>query len=217
MKGFFITGTDTDCGKTYALCQLLTSLAEHGKSVLGLKPVASGCHYENGELISDDVALIAKHNPKMPIDICHWKFLPPISPHLAAELNHQTISAGEMKQFCEKKIFTNHELLFIEGAGGVMAPLNASETWLDFIKQAELSVILVVGIRLGCLNHALLSELALKTYDLPCFGWIANCLDPNMLVLEENIDTLKQRLKMPYLGAIPYQGGFLADEFLSLL
>ena len=206
MKRFFITGTDTDCGKTYVLCQLLDSLHQSNKSAVGLKPVASGCYFKNGALHSDDAEKIKEHNPPLATDICQWKFLPPIAPHIAAQLAQQSLSATEIFHFCTRSNFNDFEYVLIEGAGGLMAPLNATETWVDFIQKADLEVILVVAMRLGCLNHALLTARVLNDYQIPCIGWIANCLDPNMLVLQENIQTLKEKMTIPYFATVPYQG-----------
>lgn len=216
MKRIFITGTDTDCGKTYVVCQLLESLHQQNKTAIGLKPVASGCYFNNGSLCSDDAERIKKINPALGSDICQWTFLPPIAPHIAAKLNNQALSAQEITDFCVKSEFCNFDYVLIEGAGGLMAPLNATETWIDFIQNAGLEVILVVGMRLGCINHALLTESVLKHYQLPCLGWVANCIDPNMLVLEENIQTLKEKMRIPYLATISYQGELLPDIHLQL-
>ena len=209
MKRYFITGTDTDCGKTYVLCQLLADFQKKNKTAIGLKPVASGCSFKNASLCSDDAEKIQKANPDLSTAICQWKFLPPIAPHIAAELADQRLSAEEVTQFCVKPAFNTFDSVLIEGAGGLMAPLNESETWIDFIQLAKLEVILVVGMRLGCINHALLTETVLKQYKIPCFGWIANCLDPNMLVLEENIATLQKRMTIPLIGKVPYQGSLI--------
>lgn len=206
MKRFFITGTDTDCGKTYVLCQLLEALHKTNKKAIGLKPIASGCYFKDGVLCSDDAEKIKEINQKLPADICQWKFLPPIAPHIAAKLAQQTLSVIEITSFCTKPLFNDFDYVLIEGAGGLMAPLNTTETWIDFIQHANLEVILVVGMRLGCINHALLTESVLKQHQIPCRGWIASCLDPNMLALEDNIQTLKEKMTIPYLATIPYQG-----------
>ena len=140
------------------------------------------------------------------LEICQWKFLPSIAPHIAAEQSGVKFSAQSITDFCNNPQFTTVDHVLVEGAGGLMAPLNATETWVDFIQQADLQVILVVGMRLGCLNHALLTEAVLLQQGVRCLGWIANCIDPKMQVLEENIETLKARMTIPYLARIPYQG-----------
>lgn len=216
MKRYFITATDTDCGKTYVICEMLKFLHRKNTTAIGLKPVASGCYFNNGELYSDDADKIKKINPKLTEDICYWKFLPPIAPHIAANLSQKTISTTEVIRFCEKSEFSDFDYVLIEGAGGLMAPLNNKETWIDFIKDAGLEVILVVGMRLGCINHALLTDAVLKQHQIPCLGWVANCLDPSMLVLQENIQTLQEKMTIPYLATISYQGELLSDICLQL-
>ena len=206
MKRFFITGTDTECGKTYVLCQLLDFLHKANKTAAGLKPVASGCYFKNGTLHSDDAEKIKEINPMLAADICQWKFLPPIAPHIAAQIAQQSLSAASITHFCTRSEFSDFDYVLIEGAGGLMAPLNATETWIDFIRKADLEVILVVGMRLGCLNHALLTATVLNHYQIPCLGWIVNCIDPNMLALLENIQTLMEKMTIPYLATVSYQG-----------
>ena len=111
--------------------------------------------------------------------------------------------------FCNQSVFTAHDYLLIEGAGGLMVPLNAEETWVDFIRVSQIPVLLVVGMRLGCLNHALLSDAVLQQQALPYVGWIANCLDNNMMALSENIMTLQEKMSKPCLGTVSYGKHYL--------
>ncbi len=148
--------------------------------------MASGCYEEEGGLISGDVVQLQRHNHNPTHDICGWRFKATNFPHLAAAEAGIFISAQSITEFCNDPKFANYDYQLIEGAGGLMAPINANETWLDFLSLIKIPVILVVGMRLGCLNHALLTELALMTHHIPCAGWIANCLDNNMLALMEN-------------------------------
>jgi dethiobiotin synthetase len=208
MKRIFITGTDTDCGKTYVLCQWLASLHQQNRKAIGLKPVASGCVESKGQLINDDAVRIQQANSH-DLAICQWKFCPPIAPHIAAEKVGQSMSAKQIAQFCADKSFSAYESILIEGAGGLMAPLNYTETWIDFIKEAQLEVLLVVGMRLGCINHALLTASVLKQHSIRCLGWVANCIDPTMQVLPENIATLQRTMPIPYLATVSYQGQLL--------
>lgn len=203
MKRFFITGTDTDCGKTHVTCHLIDDYQRQGHRVLGIKPIASGCSEEGGKLISSDVTRLQEHNTQPHQSICQWLFKPPISPHLAAKEVNQEVTADAIIEFCDS--FSELDTLLIEGAGGLMAPLNDKETWLDFLIRSQIPAIVVVGMRLGCLNHALLTESVLKSHHIPCLGWVANCLDPHMLFLPENIDTLAKKLSWPLLATIPYQ------------
>ena len=205
MKRYFITGTDTDCGKTYVTCQLLDYFKHRGKRVIAVKPVASGCMEKEGELISEDVLHLERHNGTAHVQICPWRFKSPISPHLAAEEVGERLSAQAISDFCFDEAFIDFDYQLIEGAGGLMAPLNENETWIDFLLSSHIPVILVIGMRLGCLNHALLTELALNTHKINCAGWIANCLDKDMLALSANIQTLSEKMKSPLLATIPYE------------
>jgi dethiobiotin synthetase len=197
MKRFFITGTDTDCGKTYVLCQLLDYFHKQQKKALALKPVASGDN--------EDVLRLQKYNKNSNYIINNWQFPAPISPHLAAQAVGCHLSVQDIADFCLNKQFSQLDYLLVEGAGGLLVPLNNEETWLDFLNLTQIPVILVVGMRLGCLNHALLTDRVLKNNQTACIGWIANCLDKDMLALTENIATLSLRMSMPLLATVPYQ------------
>ncbi|MDI9818801.1 MULTISPECIES: dethiobiotin synthase [unclassified Legionella] len=206
MRRFFITGTDTDCGKTYVTCQLLEFLISHDNDALAIKPVASGCFERDGQWQNEDLIHLQKYNVHSRYSINGWQFPSPVSPHLAAKETGYKLSIKEIAAFCQKEEFDNLDYLLIEGAGGLLVPLNEQETWLDFLQLTQIPVILVVGMRLGCINHALLTDVVLQINHIPCAGWIANCLDPNMLALADNIATLKQKLHMPLLATIPHQG-----------
>ena len=229
MKSYFISGTDTNCGKTYISCQLLRVLRAQGVRALAIKLVASGCYITaDAVLINEDLVRLdacnfssrAYDNFKAQ-NLTPWRFEPPISMHLAAAYCGQTISIQALAEFCQHKIFADIEVLLIEGAGGLMAPLNYKETWLDFLKFSNIPTILVVGMRLGCLNHALLSAAALDMHAIACRGWIANCLDRDMLALADNIASLSLWLKYPLMGQVDYDAKFtdfnldiLSDDFL---
>lgn len=205
MKRYFITGTDTNCGKTYVTCELLRHMRERSVSAHAIKPVASGLsRVEDGWVNEDELHLLKANNN--PLDVTLWTFRQPISPHLAASQEQVAITLEALVQFSFSASFEHLEYLFIEGAGGLMVPLNETHTWLDYLKLCRIPVILVIGMRLGCLNHGLLSAEVLKNHHIPCAGWIANCLDPHMLALESNIATLQSRLEFPLLAICPYQG-----------
>lgn len=206
MKPYFILGTDTDCGKTYVTCQLMRYFEAKNQQVLAIKPVASGCIEQNGVLISEDAVCLVQYNDHTQDQICPWRLRLPVSPHLAAQADGLFISAQMIVDFCTDKLFEMHDYLLIEGAGGLMVPLNHQETWIDVLTQSKIPVILVVGMRLGCINHALLTALALKKHSIACAGWIANCVDKDMLMLSENIHTLSNKLDWPLLAVIPYAG-----------
>lgn len=211
MRRYFITGTDTDCGKTYVTCQLVDFLKANNHEVIALKPVASGCIEEKGELLSEDVLRLERHLSRESLTISKWRFKPPISPHLAARAVGQSVSAKDIIDFCESPMFDAYDDQLIEGAGGLMAPLNDDETWLDFLIQSQYPVILVVGMRLGCLNHALLTSFAFTNQQINCVGWVANCLDKDMLALEENINTLVEKFDFPLIATIPFNDVILPE------
>ena len=211
MKRYFVTGTDTDCGKTYATAELIA----HFPNSVAIKPVASGCITIGDSLVSSDAMELVKNNGLGVAEINPWRFELPVSPHIAAEKEGQLINLSELVEYCMQFELPGMELLFIEGAGGLMVPLNTKHTWLDFLKASGITVIVVVGMKLGCINHALLTTGILQAHNIPCAGWIANCIDPEMLVIKENIDTLISRLNVPFLGLIPYNGQLEAKKMLS--
>lgn len=202
MKRYFITGTDTDCGKTYVTARLTQFYSRSA----AIKPVASGCYIEGQQLISSDALQLAQHSSLTMEEITPWRFALPVSPHIAAINEGVSLNVQEVADYCLNLQLHDIDTLFIEGAGGLMVPLNKHETWVDFLKLTKLSVIMVVGMKLGCINQALLTATALCAHQIECAGWIANCLDPEMLALAENIDTLKNHLNYPLLSVIPYAG-----------
>jgi dethiobiotin synthetase len=200
---YFVTGTDTGVGKTLVSCALLHAFAARGKRVAGMKPVAAGCDDDG---INEDVkrlrsattvfASLGQINP--------YSFIPAIAPHLAAKRNGVAIQLERILESYHE-LTAQADVVIVEGAGGWMVPLNETQNSVDLVTAMELPVILVVGMRLGCLNHALLTELAIKQAKLVCAGWVANVLDANMDALDDNISALQQRIKAPLLGVIPYQ------------
>jgi dethiobiotin synthetase len=206
MKTFFITGTDTDCGKTYITCQLLAYFKSQNKRVVGLKPVASGCKESSQGLFSEDELLLNELNPSFAHVSSPWRFKEPIAPHIAAHYAKVNLNIADIADYCFAPHYKNQDIVLIEGAGGLMVPLNEKETWLDFLKYSGIPVILVVGMRLGCINHALLTEAVMNSNQISCAGWIANCLDPNMMALGENISILKERMGMPLITTVPFEG-----------
>lgn len=204
MKRYFITGTDTDCGKTYVSCRLLDNFRQQGHRAQALKPVASG-----GD---DDVLRLQEHNYNPKLKICQWSYELPIAPHIAAQQAGEELSASKIAQFCDSKAFKDFDHLLIEGAGGLMVPLNEQETWLDFLKLAKIPVILVVGMRVGCINHALLTASELENHRIEVLGWIANQIDKDMLFFDENIAYLKQKMPMPLMMSIAFNQRGLRDS-----
>lgn len=206
MKSIFIAGTDTSCGKTYITCQLMQDLQAKGKTVRALKPVASGCDVVNGQLINEDVASILEYDKTnaRSKDICGWLLKDPIAPHIAAQDEGVNLSAEAIANFCQRSELSAYDYTLIEGAGGLLVPLNARETWVDVLKLLKIPVILVVGMRLGCINHALLTMSALQSNNIECEGWIANCIDSDMLRLQDNLKSLEQRIGAPLLATVEY-------------
>jgi dethiobiotin synthetase len=208
MKRYFITGTDTDCGKTYVTSQLIN----YYPKAMAIKPIASGCHQIEGQWINSDAQELVKKN-NLNFDLINpWRFQMPVSPHIAAAKEGMAIDLLEVAEYCLNFDLPAVETLFIEGAGGIMVPLNQEQTWIDFLKKTNIPVILVVGMRLGCINHALLSDLALKAHGIDCVGWIANCINPNMLAFEENMATLTHLLQPPLLAIVPYKGAIEINQ-----
>ncbi|MFI4919005.1 MAG: dethiobiotin synthase [Legionellales bacterium] len=203
MKRYFITGTDTDCGKTYVTTKLLQAVPNSS----AIKPVASGCIELNHALVSSDAQQIQQHCNLSLDQINPWRFKAPASPHIAAREAGTNLSISELANYCLSFQPSGIETLFIEGAGGLIVPLNEEETWIDFLILTQIPVIIVVGMKLGCINHALLTATALKANAIQCAGWIANCIDPNMAYLVENTKTLVTKLQCPLLATINYDGG----------
>ncbi|MGR8978925.1 MAG: dethiobiotin synthase [Gammaproteobacteria bacterium] len=202
-QGYFITGTDTHIGKTWTAVALMRFFKKKGKSVAGMKPVASGCHVKNDKLFNED-ALLIKADASIEIDydlINPYAYRLPTSPHLAdpahpVNLDHIIAAFNRIK--------TMAEIVVVEGAGGWYAPINDSQDISDLAKALELPVIIVVAIRLGCINHAKLTVKAVKDKGVDCAGWIAVCSDPEMLKINETIESLKKELPIPLLGILPY-------------
>ncbi|WP_454780834.1 dethiobiotin synthase [Legionella sp. WA2022007384] len=211
MNRFFITGTDTDCGKTYVTARL----ANYFPASAAIKPVASGCMELDEQLVSSDAQYLQKNSISLDV-INPWRFKWAVSPHIAAQSEGVRLCVNEIADYCLNVQIDGIENLFIEGAGGLMVPLNDHETWIDFLKSTGIPVIFVVGMKLGCINHALLTEAVLRTNNIQCMGWIANCIDPNMQALSANIDTLSQKLTSPLLAKVPFAGELtLIDSFIN--
>ena len=200
--GFFVTGTDTGIGKTIVSCALLRAFAAQGKEVIGMKPIVAGS--ENDQWMDVEQLLAASNVNVTRQQINPYAFDPPISPHLAAQQSGVEIDLSVIHNFYHK-LSTIADLVIVEGAGGFLVPVNERQNGSDLAKTLNLPVILVVGMRLGCLNHALLTAQAIKTAGLTLAGWVANCIDPQMSVVAENIATLEQRLDCPLLGILPFR------------
>lgn len=201
MKGFFITGTDTGVGKTLVTCGLMHGLRRRGLSVVGMKPVAAG--RENGRWEDVD-AVMAAASVTVPREwVCPYGLDEPIAPHIAAMHEGRRIEL-EAILAAYSRLTGAADAVVVEGVGGFLVPLNERETVGDLAARLALPVILVVGLRLGCLNHALLTAEAVRSTGLSLAGWVANQIAPFVGALEENVETLVRRLKAPCLGRIPF-------------
>ena len=202
----FVTGTDTGVGKTLVSAALLYALSKHHARVVGMKPVAAGTQCINGVQANDDVlALRAASSLAVPPELDNPVLLPdPVSPHIAAARAGVQIDIAHLVA-CHRALATLADAVVVEGAGGFQVPLSATETGADLAQALGLPVVLVVGLRLGCLNHALLTAEAIRARGLTLAGWVANHVDPAMLAQEDNIAFLRQRLQAPLIASIPHQ------------
>jgi dethiobiotin synthetase len=202
--GYFVTGTDTGVGKTAVTLGLMAYLQAQGKTVAAMKPVASGCERGDKGLVNDDALRLQRQSSvALPYaQVNPYAFEPPIAPHIAAARAGVTISIDTIRAACDA-IAGRADCVLVEGAGGWQVPLNGDETLADLAAALGLGVILVVGIRLGCLNHALLTAESIVASGCVPAGWVANRLAPHTDATEENIIALKSRLSFPCLGDVP--------------
>lgn len=202
---YFIAGTDTDVGKTTVAAGLLHAAQLAGLSTLGAKPVASGCTATAKGLRNDDaLALIAQSSIKLPYEqVNPLAFEPAIAPHLAAREAGVVLSVNALLEPMHAVLAQGADFTLIEGAGGWRVPLSDQANLSDLAIALKLPVILVVGVRLGCISHALLSAEAIARDGLQLAGWVANIVDPRTSRLEENLASLAERLPAPCLGRVP--------------
>jgi len=207
LKSYFIIGTDTNVGKTYVASALVQHFVRLGFQSLGMKPIASGCERNQlGELINDDVqALINASNVTAPLNLINpYRFEPAIAPHIAATQAGVFVDLHEITQ-AYAQLTTLAEAVVVEGAGGFFVPLNEAQTLADLAVQLNIPIILVVGMRLGCINHALLTVEAIQSRGLCLTGWVANQIDANFEMFEENLASLKKRIVAPCLSVVGWQ------------
>ena len=207
-QSYFVVGTDTDVGKTYVASALVQYFVQLGLKTIGMKPVASGCERnQQGELFNEDVlALINASNVKASLDLINpYRFAPAIAPHIAAEQVGLAIKLDSITQ-AYLQLTTLADVVIVEGAGGFFVPLNQTQTLADLALQLNIPIILVVGMRLGCINHALLTVEAIQARGLSLAGWVANQIDPNFEMFEENFNSLQQRIAAPCLSVVRWQG-----------
>jgi len=209
MKNFFITATDTDAGKTFVACALTQAFISAGKKVATYKPISAGCQQTTEGLVNEDAQLLCQFaNAKQTIkEVNPIAFAAPIAPHIAAKQSNQEVSLAEINHHYASVISLGADINLTEGAGGWRLPLSIEKkTFLsDFAVTTKQQVILVVNMKLGCLNHALLTYETIKADGLSCVGWIANQASANAMAnLTQNISSLEQLLPMPKLADLAF-------------
>ncbi len=205
-QSYFVVGTDTDAGKTYISCQLIAHFVSQHITTVGMKPIASGCYADAQQnLVNEDARLLdMASNVHPPQDLTNpYRFTPAIAPHIAAEQAGVDIDTTVIIN-AYKALAAQAEVVIVEGAGGFLVPINETQTLADVAQLLNLPLILVVGMRLGCINHALLTVEAIKARGLTLAGWVANQITPDMPVFEENLTTLHRHIAAPCLGVCAY-------------
>jgi dethiobiotin synthetase len=202
---FFVTGTDTDVGKTTIAAGLLRAARLAGLSTAAVKPLASGCEAgADGLRNSDALALLAECSlPLSYAEVNPFAFAPAIAPHLAAREAGVQLKVAALAAAVQAVLAQQADFTLVEGAGGWRVPLDGQATLAELPVALDLPVILVVGVRLGCINHALLTAEAIARDGLRLAGWVANVLDPQTSRLDDNLRTLTERLAAPCLGRVP--------------
>jgi len=206
-KTYFVTGTDTDAGKTVVTCGLLAAARAQGLATLALKPVAAGCQQTDEGLRNDDaLELMQAMTLSLPYEQINPLALEPaIAPHIAANDVGMRITLDRLTGYCRGALLTKHDLSFIEGAGGWRVPLNDREMLSTLAKELNSPAILVVGMKLGCISHALLTAEAILRDGVKLAGWVANLTTAQLPArFEENIQTLKNLIPAPCLGSVPF-------------
>ncbi len=203
---FFVTGTDTDAGKTYCSSALLRGLRLSGLQCTALKPIASGVDADGLNPDAKTLAAVTGQPTNVVNPQC---FQLPTAPHLAAQALQQPLSLAVLEQLLPQ---SDSQLELIEGAGGWLLPLNADEYLADWVVRHQWPVVLVVGVKLGCLNHSLLTVRELRRAGVPVLGYIANILNPQLHYLAETLDDLSHRLQLPLLATMPYAPGGADDD-----
>ena len=205
LPGFFVTGTDTEVGKTLVSGALILKLRELGKQAVGFKPVVAGTYPgQNGQPLNEDLETLRIASNLQPgqLSLCPYVLETPAAPHLVAKRKGIRLELETMLK-AYNDLQKEKGCVVVEGAGGFLVPLNDQKDLGDFAQEIQLPVILVVGMKLGCINHALLTIEALRARKLVLAGWVANTLDQEMGLLNENIETLQSRMNAPFLGLIP--------------
>jgi len=215
-QAWFVTGTDTEIGKTFVSCALLHAARIQGFTTVGMKPIAAGADDEvDGQRLNEDAAALLRASSIRPhLSILNpYCFASPIAPHVAAAEENVSIDSKHVLQAFES-LREQADVVVVEGVGGFRVPLGPDFDTADLAQELNLPVILVVGMRLGCINHALLTAEAIRARGLVLAGWVANRIDPVMLRFDENIEALQSRLHAPLLGITPH--GSIEDAARAL-
>ena len=203
--GFFVTGTDTEVGKTLVSGALIVKLREQQINAIGFKPVVAGTYKDtSGRTLNEDLETlrIASNLSHHELSLCPYALDQPAAPHLVAAQQGLKLEISVMHNAFQD-VQKHADCIVVEGAGGLLIPLNKDEDLGGFANKIDLPMILVVGMKLGCLNHALLTYEAIKARNLKIAGWIANALEEEMPLLQGNLQTLRARIDAPFLGLIP--------------
>ncbi len=205
-SALFVTGTDTGVGKTLATSVLLAQASARGLRTAALKPIASGCYRTPNGLRNIDAELLRK---TMSVSLAYeqvnpYAFEPPVAPHILMAEQHLKLDPQAFAASCLKALPDGIDQLFIEGAGGWRVPLGEQTMMSELASAFTQKIVLVVGLKLGCINHALLTAEAIRRDGCQLAGWVANCLEPDMLYLEENMATLESHLDAPRLLTLPF-------------
>ncbi len=213
MPGYFITGTDTGVGKTWVTLALMKAMQNKGKVVVGMKPVACGCKETRDGLRNDDAVKILQQSSKRPSQTLDYKTVNPyafeqaVAPHIAAGLAGVKIDIEKIADdfYLLKE---SADCVLVEGIGGWCVPLGSEDMLADLVKRLDLQVILIIGLRLGCINHALSTVRAIQADEVNLCGWMTSQLDPDYAFLEETMMTLQARISAPLLGNLPHMEKF---------
>lgn len=200
-----VTGTDTGIGKTFVCAGIVRALRARGRAAVAMKPIASGCSWQDGHCDNEDLAALsaAQQHALAPADLNCYAFEPAIAPHQAARLAGVEVQLAPI-QAAFARVSQAHQDVLVEGVGGFAVPLSDTLMLADLAHALAVPVLLVVGVRLGCINHALLSAAAIRAAGLPLLGWVANRVDPAMAEPDASIDAIAMRIAAPLWADLPF-------------
>lgn len=204
-SNLFVTGTDTEVGKTYITCKILQQFKERNLKAVGLKPISSGHIKIEGNFVNEDAYLLAKNSSSnlSAADINPFTFPEFIAPHIAAKKHGVELTVDKIYKNMQLESFNDYEHIIVEGAGGWLVPLNEQETIADLAKEINFPVLIVVNIKLGCINHALLTYNKIKEMGLDVYGWVANQIEPiDETEKQENISIISNFIDAPLINLI---------------